>query len=409
MQGHVAYDILVVGAGPAGSSAAAAAAAAGARTLLIDAKPRIGEQPHCGEFVPRQLFTEFDLDRNCIVQTVDTMETLVVDVAQTDDPASGSPALSIPFPFGREREEHAEDSRSAQEAITLRHEIPSPGYLIDRVRFDRDLARNAASNGATVISSARLVGHDRDTWIIKHASERVWVRARLVIAADGPLSKVAEILGLTRPDVLKGVQAEVPLTSALSKTMVFLSTPVVGGYAWLFPKGPVANVGLAVVPDEGIHAARLLDGTLKWLRTLGLIGSGRLARIGGLIPVSGIRSRLVHENVIFCGDAAGLTHPISGAGIPQAVFSGRLAGRAAVKALTSGTTAHLAEYENEIIGRYGGVTNHALAKRGHMMARWKSPDFRETCEETWIAFKGYRKRVRTRCKESPGSQRQKPT
>ena len=66
-------DILVVGAGPAGSSAAAAAANSGARTILIDAKARIGEPLHCGEFVPQMLFSEFPLDRGCIVQPVEVM------------------------------------------------------------------------------------------------------------------------------------------------------------------------------------------------------------------------------------------------------------------------------------------------------------------------------------------------
>ena len=52
-------DLLVVGAGPAGSRAAMRAASNGLQVILIDSKPRIGERPHCGEFVPYQVFTEF--------------------------------------------------------------------------------------------------------------------------------------------------------------------------------------------------------------------------------------------------------------------------------------------------------------------------------------------------------------
>ncbi len=357
----VEYDILVVGAGPAGSSAARTAAAAGARTLLIDAKTRIGEQPHCGEFVPRRLFSEFELDRSCIMQAVETMETLVVPTAHD---------------------------------VTLRQEILSPGYLIDRVRFDRDLARRAAFDGATVLSSARLAGSERDRWIVRHASDELPIKARFVIAADGPLSKVADILEFKRPEVLKGIQAEVPLKTRLNKTLVFLNREMTGGYGWLFPKGLAANVGLGVIPEAGINGVELLEDLLEWLSTLGIIGPGKLARTGGIIPVSGIRSRLVQGNVIFCGDAAGLTHPITGAGIPQAVFSGELAGRAASEALKSGEEAPLTEYIQEILGRYSGVINHALSKRRLMMDRRDDPDFEETCRQTWMAFKGYRKRVR---------------
>jgi flavin-dependent dehydrogenase len=171
---------------------------------------------------------------------------------------------------------------------------------------------------------------------------------------------------------------------------------VIGGYGWLFPKGLAANVGLGVVSDEGINAAELLHRLLKWLRDQNIIGLGRLARTGGPIPVSGIRDPLVHGHVVFCGDAAGLTHPITGAGIPQAVFSGSLAGKAAAQSFASGQAAPLKEYAEEILGRYSGVLNHARAKRRLMIERRDHPDFLDTCRQTWMAFKGYRKRVRTR-------------
>lgn len=390
----VEYDILVVGAGPAGSSAAQASAAAGARTLLIDAKTRIGEQPHCGEFLPQRLFSEFHLDRACIVQAVETMETLVVDLPSIDTSPSGSIAGPHPFQLTGTVIESALEDGSWGKDVTLRQEILSPGFLVDRVRFDRDLARKAAFDGAMVLSSARLVGRERGEWIVKHAYRELRVRARFVIAADGPLSKVAEILKLKRPDMLKGIQVEVPLRHELDRTLVFLSRDMTGGYGWLFPKGLAANVGLGVVSDGNINAAELLHRLLEWLHALDIIGPGRLARTGGPIPVSGIRDPLVHGNIIFCGDAAGLTHPITGAGIPQAVFSGNLAGEAAAQSLTSGKATPLKDYAQEILGRYSGVIDHALSKRRLMMDRTDHPDFRDTCRQTWIAFKGYRKRVR---------------
>ena len=174
-------------------------------------------------------------------------------------------------------------------------------------------------------------------------AEKLYVRAGYVIAGDGPVSTVASILGLTRPEMLRGVQVEAPLARPQEKTFVFLSRNLVGGSGWLFPKGTAANVGLGVIALDDLNPAALLEELLEGLISLGLIRPGILARSSGLIPVSGIREGLVQENVIFCGDAAQLTHPITGAGIPQAVFSGFEAGRAAALALKTDSSEPLSQ------------------------------------------------------------------
>jgi digeranylgeranylglycerophospholipid reductase len=369
-------DILVVGAGPAGSCAAISAARAGAATVLIDGKPRIGEQPHCGEFVPEQIRTEFTFVDLPVLHTVHTMETRISLFPQFAENRGGFSPLS----------DH-----------TIRKiETPSRGFLIDRVRFDRDLAREAAASGATVVSSTRLARLDGKSWIVRHRSQDVRITPKLTVAADGAASRVAHVLGLPAASVLTGVQVEAPLERALDRTIVCLDRGFVGGYGWLFPKGRVANVGLGVIPGEDVHPPRILERFVEVLCSEGLIRRGCLARSGGLIPVSGLRKNLVHGNVLFCGDAAGLTHPISGAGIPQAVFSGTLAGSAAAAALKSGDSKPLADYEAEVKGRYQGILDHALSKRLVMLGRWNDPDFEKTCDETWISLKGYRKRVRTK-------------
>jgi geranylgeranyl reductase family protein len=359
------WDVLVVGAGPAGSRAATATAAAGARTLLIDAKVRIGEQPHCGEFVPQQLFIECGLDRVSIVQTVENMESLVVDL--------NSPQGQPLHPGSVQR---------------------SLGFLIDRVRFDRQLAREAATAGAVILSGARLKGRNDEAWKIAINGQEALIRPRFVVAADGAISTVGSVLGMERPVFLRGVQIEAPLVRPLNKTMVFLSRDLKGGYGWLFPKGNVANVGLGVASEPDLNPRKLLDQLADTLVSQGLIGPGRLSRTGGLIPVSGMRSKLVLDNVVFCGDAAGLTHPITGAGIPQAVLSGDLAGKTIGAALKTGDLAHLKRYEDEVRDRYSGVLAHALAKRELMMTGWHEADFVEASRHWWIGFKEYRRRVR---------------
>ncbi|HMK36856.1 MAG TPA: geranylgeranyl reductase family protein [Desulfomonilaceae bacterium] len=367
-------DILVVGAGPAGSCAALSAAREGVRTVLIDAKTRIGEQPHCGEFVPEQLRSEFHLTALPILQAVRIMETRI---RVADE--SGVPCFT---------------SVHSTKKFVRTAETMSGGFLIDRCRFDRNLAREAAAAGTTVVSGARLMHRCGSTWVVRYRGHDYSISSKFTIAADGATSRVAALVGLPRSSVIRGVQVEAPLHSALDRTVVFLDREYVGGYGWLFPKGTVANVGLGVIPGTDIHPSQILDRFLHELSAEGMIRPGILARSGGLIAVSGLRNRLVHGNVILAGDAAGLTHPISGAGIPQALFSGTLAGAAAASAVKSGHAESLEAYEAEIAGRYQGILSHALSKRLTMMGRWNDPDFQKTCEDTWIGFKGYRKRVR---------------
>jgi geranylgeranyl reductase family protein len=362
----IACDVLVVGAGPAGSAAARAAAEVGVDTVLIDAKMRIGEQPHCGEFVPARLFGEFDLNKSCIIQSVDSMETRILTGL-----AEFGADLSIPAMM-----------------------TASPGYMIDRVQFDRDLARKASESGARVFSGTRLLRHERDCWIARASESEICFSPGIVIAADGPVSFVASLLGLPSFDFLKGLQVEVPLIESIQKTIIFLDQGFAGGYGWLFPKGTVANVGIGARPDANVR--NLLQNLITALISSGMIREGVLARYGGIIPVSGLRPSLCVKNVMFCGDAAGLTHPITGAGIPQAVFSGDLAGRAAAAAIKDFSDKRIKEYEAEVRGRYKGVIDHAVSKRA-IMDSWTAEtqaDFVNMCEQTWIAFKGYKRRVR---------------
>lgn len=360
------WDVLVVGAGPAGSSAAEAAARNRARTLLVDAKTRIGEPNHCAEFVPKQLFSEYSADRSCIVQSVDRMATYV---------SAGDSFTQFA-------------DNSAPAAIT-----ESPGYTIDRTRFDFDLARGAAEAGALVKVGTRLVARNGNYWVLKSRDGTRTITARCIVAADGARSRVAELLGLPAGDTVAGVQARVLLCNPLNETRIYLHPAIVLGYAWLFPKGATANVGLGMVPHSESSARDLLNELLDALVREKTIQQSILGTSSGAIPVTGLRERLVHDNTIFCGDAAGLTHPVSGAGVPQAVISGVQAGRAAAMAALTGNTAHLAEYESDIRSHFGGVLNHALSKRRIMTTQWPTDDFPTLCEQTWIAFKGYRKRV----------------
>jgi flavin-dependent dehydrogenase len=280
-------DVLVVGAGPAGSRAAqvaaSAAASAGARVLMVEARRRVGALPHCAEFVPQALALELAMPARGRVQAVTGMETRLGEAAAF---------------------------------------LPTPGWVLDRQVFDFALAAAAARAGAEVWTGARLLGRENGRWVLRRGGERVEILAGAVVAADGAASPTARALGLAPLRTLPGVQVVVPLAAGLERTLVFLRREIRGGYAWLFPRGEVtcqvANLGLGCAPTS--DPWRLLEGLRAELLGQGLIGPGILGRSIGAIPVAGPRPQPwagqagQAGEALLAGDAAGLTHPLSGAG-----------------------------------------------------------------------------------------------
>ncbi len=360
------YDVIVVGAGPAGSVAASTVAGHGLSVLLIDKKQRIGEKPHCGEFIPKKLVTQFRINERIIDQSVDSMETVII-------PEDSFPA----------------NAEIGEGAVTR-----SEGFMIDRQSLDMNLAKQAASNGAEVLSDSRLLKLENQRLIFRHRGREIEAESTVVIGADGSNSPVGKSLSSWRPEFLLGIQYQIPLAKKLDRTVIFFHKSITYGYGWLFPKGMSANFGLGLLANKQSRPFELLEIFLGMFRNMGLVTPGILSRSRGLIPVSGIRSELVRGNVALVGDAAGLTHPITGAGAPQAMISGEMAGIAAVKAIKNANMNYLSTYESEIRGLYSGVLNHARSKRKLMMDRWPGHDMKSICSQTWIAFEGYRKRVR---------------
>lgn len=391
----IKYDVVVVGAGPAGSVAARCAASHGVKVLLIDKKKRLGDRPHCGEFIPQKLLTEFDISSRIIDQHVDYMETLVLD--ETWEPAVNNCGSILRSPDDSSKwgiPDHAKPNQFQPVYYPEKFSTPSSGCMIDRQAFDLGLAKQAAAAGALVLSDAKLMRLNGDYCLVRHHNQEITVESKVLIGADGHNSLIARSMNLGVPDFLVGVQRQVPLTQELRKTIIFFHKAITYGYGWLFPKGSSANLGLGMFPTNHSRPTQLLDYFAGLFEKWDILKPGVFSRSKGLIPVSGIRNRLVWKNMALIGDAAGLTHPVTGAGVPQAMVSGQLAGQTAVEAIKSDNISLLANYETQVRQLYSGVINHAKAKRGLMMGMWNSRDMKSICNETWISFKGYRKRVR---------------
>ncbi len=342
------FDVLVVGAGPAGACAARAAAAAGASVLMIDRKRRIGEPVQCAEYIPRRLAGHVTIPEGSVVQKVESLATFLPD---------------------------GEVVRKS-----------APGFMLDRARFDRGLAAAAERAGVRLWPETEALCRGSDGVALRRQGRRVRVHADVIVAADGPRSTVGAWIGRRNRRFVVALQETVVLRESLQETEVYLGRGFPGGYAWLFPKGECAHVGVGLQPA--------LNGTLKpalahFKERLGKRIGPVVARTGGLIPVGGpLRTYDEATRVLLAGDAAGQTHAITGGGIPQAVICGAMAGQAAADA-AGGDGGAFMRYEAQWRSAFGAVLARAASKREEMESQWHEEDLCTLLRRCWIACREY--------------------
>lgn len=354
MTGAGEWDVLVVGAGPAGSRAAEAAAVEGAKVLLVEKREKVGVPVQCAEFLHRNVVLSLDLPDEVLAQDIREMVTYV----------NGH-----------------EEARSR-----------GPGHIIHRDLFDALLAGRAVEAGAELWTGRPVVGplergRGIDGALVADPSKgcgQLEVGGRTIVGADGPLSIVASWIGCENKDLLVANQVTVGLREPTDVTEVYLGADFPGGYGWLFPKGDVANIGVGVDTSLGVGPKE----ALRRLRDqLGDRVEGKARRVtAGLIPVNG-PSRTVVDNIVLVGDAGGFTHPITGGGIYQAVETGAMAGRAAA-------CGDLDDFVRGWEPLFGRGLWHGARRRAEMMASWKvksgdEKDFLSLIRRCWIGFEEY--------------------
>jgi geranylgeranyl reductase family protein len=347
-------DLLVVGLGPGGGSAARRAAEAGVSVLAIERNHIIGEPVQCAEFIPNPMGAYAQAE-HVLLQRITGMKSVL--------------------PSGQIKESEF------------------PGLMIDRAEFDRAIACEAEEAGAELWTHSPLLGLDaaRRRARVRHEGKEIEIEYRALVAADGPHSPTAHHLGLVPLETVNTRQYTVPLLHPYFDTDIWLSDEYPGGYAWLFPKGDLANLGLGADRRFEDNLKRPLDRLHEQLVERGVVGRDIRFRTGGAIPVGGLRDRLVEGEVVFVGDAAGLTHPITGAGIAAAVVSGELAGRAVAEFLASADAEALADYEEDVRDQYETALARAVARRRYLNTIWRTQAANDDIEmrRGWIAFDEY--------------------
>jgi flavin-dependent dehydrogenase len=272
-------------------------------------------------------------------------------------------------------------------------DTPAPGIICHRDRFDRHLAKLAESAGADLITGARAVGIEGHVVTARNGQETLQIKAQVIVGADGPTSTVRSWLGLPRNKFVHGRQYLLPLNEKLDRTSIYFRSYIPGGYGWVFPKAEAANVGVGVDLKYGSSPSAALISFVKELLAAGVITSLEpLSLTGGLIPVGG-QAALRQRNIILAGDAAGHCHPVTGAGVPNAMLAGELAGEAAAGAALAGDLELLADYEQSCQMFLGDVLDRAVNKRGFLEPIWEQDDhsLSQALKRSWIAFEEYYK------------------
>ncbi|MGS2614261.1 geranylgeranyl reductase family protein [Micromonospora sp. LZ34] len=315
------FDVVVVGAGPAGAAAALAARRSGARVLLLD-RADFPRDKACGDGIA--------------AHALDVLADLGVRDAVAGYPPL--PALRLVGPGGG----------------AVARTLPRPAYTVPRTVFDARLV------AAAVAAGVRLR---------RHAVRRVEVRAdrvvldgelaaRAVVGADGAGSVVRRALGHpVNPDrhLALAIRGYAPALPGPPEQLIVTSAPRWPAYAWSFPIGDGrANVGYGeVLRGEPLTRAHLLD------RLGALLPGTDPGAVTGLrahhLPLSTHRPSPGRGRVVLAGDALSLINPFTGEGIFYALLSGALAGAAAAGAPEQAAR----RYAAALRGRLGTHLRHS--------------------------------------------------
>jgi digeranylgeranylglycerophospholipid reductase len=303
------YDAVVAGAGPAGAATARDIAARGFRVLLLEEHRSIGEPNHCSGLVtPRTL------------QLAGTDDSIVLNRIRGAVIASAS---------GR--------------SVTL-NAGATQALVIDRIAFDRQLARQAQCAGAELRTGTRLVDMERTydglSLGLEGAGRRERIETRLLIGADGVQSRVARWLGGEAGERAVGLGALIEMDVTRPEYVEVFAGPSVapGFFAWLIPVGPqLARLGIATDGSE------TPVGCLTRLRCANprFAGARVLSWSGGVIPLSLVEKPYA-DNVMLVGDAAGHVKPTSGGGIYAGLVGATHCAATAVQALSDGSLSGVA-------------------------------------------------------------------
>jgi digeranylgeranylglycerophospholipid reductase len=322
------YDVIVVGGGPAGSMAARFAAEQGASVIMLEKDRDIGYPVRCGEAVSKTGIEEFiDSDDTFISSTINKFAMVAPD------------GTEVVLPYG--------------ETV----------YVLERRIFDYELAKQAASYGAEIITRAYVNGLLFDDGKVsgvkfEYKGKQQEIRSKVVIAADGVESRVGRWAGIKTHTDFKEMEGCVQVTAANinvnPNTLYFHFGKDVApeGYFWIFPKrNNTANIGLGVSGKIGKTKSAQLY--LDDFMDKHYPDAPVLTRVAGGVPSSITLEKISAPGIILVGDAARQVNPLSGGGIVSGMIGGKIGGRVVGEAIKRDDLNHILTYDKAWRDRLG--------------------------------------------------------
>jgi geranylgeranyl reductase family protein len=207
--------------------------------------------------------------------------------------------------------------------------------LVNRDEFDQRLVQCAEKAGAVLATGVTVTGvqQNGDEGVVLSLQDGRAVRALAVVGADGSAGRIGAHVGVSFDQVDLGLEAEIPVPSEVAaawrgRVLLDWGGAVPGSYGWVFPKGDSLTVGVIAARGQGAETRAYLK---EFIARLGLSGFTPSIESGHLTRCRSEGSPLAKGRILVAGDAAGLLEPWTREGISYALRSGRLAGQWAAK------------------------------------------------------------------------------
>jgi digeranylgeranylglycerophospholipid reductase len=364
-------DVIVVGAGPAGSIADKTVAESGYSVTVYEKGPLKREKP-CGGGVSDRVEKEFNLN--------------------PEDPFW-------------ERECRGIFLCSPQNnSVRLMDKAGGKGYLVMRETFDSYLVEKAQKEGATFVENTLVEPSIKNGVVHGVKTKDEVIESDIVIACDGTPSSFAQKLGIytgtaynqatTYQYQMKMDNAEIDEKIGDNMEIYFGHQWVPYGYSWIFPKRGVVTVGngtwLYAMREKRVNLKKYLDTFIKEHP----IASEKLKNAEILYPQSammgfrGIVRTLYLDNFMIAGDAAGFVSVPTGEGIYYSMVSGQIAGTVAAEALQAKDTSRtfLKKYEKRAVKKIGTDMKWGYWLRRLVMDKEKNQEqlVRASLKDEWI-------------------------
>lgn len=353
LSGKYDYDVVVVGAGPAGSAAAKTCAEKGLDVAMIEKLPAPFAVKRCGEGLSN-----------------DSVKL----IGQKIPPECIARKINGAIVY----------SPRKKAVIDLHREA---GYILERKLYDKWLAAEAARAGVYVQTKTTATGVVKKDGFVKGVEiefegEKSALSSRVVVAADGVESVISRMAGLKTTNNLVnifsayqfemvGIEMEDP-----DKIIIYVGNKISPrGYIWIFPKGEdVANVGIGI---GGLGYEKTARGYLEdFIKSDEGLKKGSIVEVNtGAIPAGGFMDNMVLNGLVAVGDAAHQVNPLHGGGIKEATLGGMIAGGVIAECIEKDDVSQnaLSEY-NKIWWEQHGKRLRNIEKARNVIAKLSDED-----------------------------------